>query len=208
MNFTQRAAGLFPSHASHALSSISKGEPAAPPQLHPRRAAPTTSPPHRPNYIPTALTATQLNVTKRFTAGLHRGIPTVPWKYWLADLHGSAFSTQLDHYMDSAMLNAKEVEARMHALWHSLSAFGISGFSRFNMDNQRCARVSTSRPLFGPVRHVMRALYILHPHSLLSRHALTAAAALGSIPSFSKFSLCTKSSPFTKSSSPYSSSAP
>jgi hypothetical protein len=68
--------------------------------------------------------------------------------------------------MDSAMLNAKEVEARMHALWNTLSAFGIGGFSRFNMDNQRCASVSTSRPLCGRVRHVMRALYILHPHSL------------------------------------------
>jgi hypothetical protein len=80
----------------------------------------------------------QHNPANYFAAGLHRGIPSVPWKYWLLDLNGTAFSTHLDGYLDSAKLNAKEVEARMHALWHSLSAFGIGGFSRINLDNQRC----------------------------------------------------------------------
>lgn len=84
--------GLFPSHASDALSSISKG--------------------------------------------LHRGFPSVPWRNWLVDLNSTSISSQLDHYMDSAKLNAKEVEARMHALWDSLSAFGVSSFPRFNLDNQ------------------------------------------------------------------------
>jgi hypothetical protein len=70
-------------------------------------------------------------------AGLHRGIPSVPWRHWLLDMNSTTFSTQLDLYMYSAKLNAQEVEARMHALWNSLSAFGVSSFPKFNLDNQR-----------------------------------------------------------------------
>ena len=63
----------------------------------------------------------------------------MPWRDWLVDLNGTSVSTRLDQYVDTAKLNAKEVEARMHALWNSLSAYGISSFSSFNLDNHRCA---------------------------------------------------------------------
>lgn len=84
--------GLFPSHASSALSSISKG--------------------------------------------LHHGIPSVPWGDWLVDLDGTLLTSQIDRYVDSAKLNAKEVEERMHALWDRLSSLGVSSFPTFNLDNQ------------------------------------------------------------------------
>jgi hypothetical protein len=109
--FTAPFAGLFPSHASDALSSISKGSVPFTPSSHLR-------PPRHPS-------------------GLHRGIPTVPWRNWLVDLNGTSISSQLDHYMDFAKLNAKEVEARMHVLWDSLSALGVNSFPKFNLDNQR-----------------------------------------------------------------------
>ncbi len=113
MRCSQLRSGLFPSHASHALSTISRGSVASLAALAP---ADDTVP-----------------------AGLHHGIPTVPWNNWLLDLNGTSalLSTQLDHYVAAAKLNAKDVEARMHALWNSLSSLGVSSFPTFNMDNQR-----------------------------------------------------------------------
>ncbi len=132
--FTQLHAGLFPSHASVALSSISKG-------------------------VIIVHAATQGPHTPCRPAGLHRGIPSVPWRDWLLDLNSTSFSTQLDHYMDSAMLNAQEVEGRMHALWNSLSAFGVSSFPKFNLDNQRSLlpnRLQLSQIyMYSPFTHIL-----------------------------------------------------
>ena len=63
----------------------------------------------------------------------------MPWRDWLVDLNGTLLTSRIDHYVDSAKLNAKEVEARMHALWDSLSSLGVSSFPTFNLDNQRHA---------------------------------------------------------------------